>query len=801
MTGIDPSQLSEALRRQQRLLAELDEASREVAALAADQGSAAAAPIDVQQTAATSAPTGAGEASGTVFNQPAERRTVPGESHPSPGTVFTQPPERPAVPGESQPSSGTVFTQPPERPAVPGESHPSSGPDFQRPADQVVAARIEADEPSGPDLRQPAAAQTLPTSASDARPSTPHAPTPGRDLPQNPQAFPIPRPSPQPHGFPPHGFPPQGFPPQGFPPPPRPPWTQGRAQAPRPPARPMAPPTPPFGAPTPPPGMWVGAPAGPPPEPRIPFWERPGFLAKLLAGIGIAITLIGVGLLLTLAWQYGYFGPVAQLALAAGLSVALVAGGVFVHGKDADNVGGPALVTTGVATAYLTVVVASAYYTYLPVLAGIAVAAAIAGGVVALAVAWRMQYIAGLAVLGVIVIALGIGPEPVVATVLLLVLTTATAVVASWQRWESIAAFQVPAMVVWLLVVVTSERMEPWVGVALAAVFAAGQLGALVWTLLAGRPVSQTGWLTLALIPLPLLVAAVRLDRIPAMIVLAAFGLAWSALEFWRDERVRPLRAVGLVTGAVYLAAAATRFSDDVIVLQVMLGLACAYLALVRVSGRVSAWIGIVLTVFGGTVWWLTNQRPWTYENVPGAHPSLSSLITTALAVGALALWIVDLRRPEGAPSSALMRWRGQHILGAIALVLSSVWVLQVAVIAGRTMGSGVQGLYAGHITVTVAWIALAAAAFTYALRSNHPLAFVYWGLALVGIAVGKLFLYDLGQQPALVRAIGFLVVGVALLLIGTRYAKALSAWRDEQARASGQGEQARASWPPPPVG
>lgn len=81
MTGIDPSQLSEALRRQQRLLAELDEASREVAALAADQGSAAAAPIDVQQTAATSAPTGAGEASGTVFNQPAERRTVPGESH------------------------------------------------------------------------------------------------------------------------------------------------------------------------------------------------------------------------------------------------------------------------------------------------------------------------------------------------------------------------------------------------------------------------------------------------------------------------------------------------------------------------------------------------------------------------------------------------------------------------------------------------------------------------------------------------------------------------------------------------
>ena len=65
------------------------------------------------------------------------------------------------------------------------------------------------------------------------------------------------------------------------------------------------------------------------------------------------------------------------------------------------------------------------------------------------------------------------------------------------------------------------------------------------------------------------------------------------------------------------------------------------------------------------------------------------------------------------------------------------------------------------------------------------------WGLTLVALAVGKLFFYDLSQQPATVLAIGFLVVGIALLTIGTLYAKSLSSYRQRSAPLP----------PSPPVG
>jgi uncharacterized membrane protein len=46
-------------------------------------------------------------------------------------------------------------------------------------------------------------------------------------------------------------------------------------------------------------------------------------------------------------------------------------------------------------------------------------------------------------------------------------------------------------------------------------------------------------------------------------------------------------------------------------------------------------------------------------------------------------------------------------------------------------------------------------------------------GLALVAVAVGKLFLFDLAALDGVVRSLAFIVTGLLLLAIGSRYARA----------------------------
>ena len=46
-------------------------------------------------------------------------------------------------------------------------------------------------------------------------------------------------------------------------------------------------------------------------------------------------------------------------------------------------------------------------------------------------------------------------------------------------------------------------------------------------------------------------------------------------------------------------------------------------------------------------------------------------------------------------------------------------------------------------------------------------------GLVLAGVSVAKLFLYDLSSLSGIVRSVAFIAVGLLLLAMGSRYAKA----------------------------
>ncbi|WP_245721508.1 hypothetical protein [Nocardia crassostreae] len=86
-------------------------------------------------------------------------------------------------------------------------------------------------------------------------------------------------------------------------------------------------------------GMYQAYPPAQPPrrlparEPRTPWWQREGVISRVLAVAGVGVTLIGVVMLLVLAAQAGFFGPVPRVVAGAAFSAALVAVGMRVYGR------------------------------------------------------------------------------------------------------------------------------------------------------------------------------------------------------------------------------------------------------------------------------------------------------------------------------------------------------------------------------------------------------------------------------------------------------------------------------------
>ncbi|PID98429.1 MAG: hypothetical protein CSA83_01310, partial [Actinomycetales bacterium] len=148
---------------------------------------------------------------------------------------------------------------------------------------------------------------------------------------------------------------------------------------------------------------------------------------RLLTIAGVVVTLVGVGLLLSLAWQYGYFGPPAQLATALVISGLLIGGGLVVHSRSSDNPGGPALLATGVATAYGTIYVASSVYSWLPAIIGMAIAAILAIAALVLALKWNSQFLAVPVVAGSILL-IGFTDGPALVAIGFLVSLTAVSI-------------------------------------------------------------------------------------------------------------------------------------------------------------------------------------------------------------------------------------------------------------------------------------------------------------------------------------------------------------------------------------
>jgi uncharacterized membrane protein len=547
------------------------------------------------------------------------------------------------------------------------------------------------------------------------------------------------------------------------------------------------PPTPPP-APVPPTPVW---PQYAPPRP-VAFQAWPnavapkptkqrseGWIGKLLAVAGVAVTLIGVVLLLVLAAQAGILRPEFRVTAGAVLAAALVGVAWWLNNRPGGRVGAIALAATGVAAAYIDVIALTTIYGWVSAPIGLILAAVIAGGGLTLARRWDSEH------LGLLVVVPLIGLAPIVAdgvTLLLvgfmLALAAASLPVQLGKDWIWLHAARIAAAVLPLLVALTARYFDRSYDLWLAGAcgIAATMALAAALILLPGTKNRAAMAVLTATGVLPVLCVTLAVDRVIAALMAAALAAALLAIVLVGDRLPGVSGVVRHVFGATSaiaaLIAVAVAF-DGPIAGPVLLAMA----VVVALAGRrdpVARWAAVGFAVIGAGVHLVYSPPDVLLEatrtsTAAGVSTLISSVLLAAAAIAIV--WAWD---------------RTESALWVCAVVVVVYAVTSFTVTAGILIGgsSGQDGgFYAGHMAATIIWIAMAAALFSYAARlprddRSIPIG---GGLGLVAAAMVKLFLFDLGTLDGIFRVAVFIVVGLILLGMGAGYARLLEK-QDKQA-------------------
>lgn len=311
------------------------------------------------------------------------------------------------------------------------------------------------------------------------------------------------------------------------------------------------------------------------------------------------------------------------------------------------------------------------------------------------------------------------------------VLVLAAAVLVSGYAFE--VAF--PRERLWILSAITSG---------LALLLATGALSGLIGA--GDMTTSDERWLGAALFVVALVYAALAAN------VFRRAGLRDLATVEWVLGLVALLLGEGLV---IQGRASAVAFSATAVVL--------ALLASRTGEDRLQLSAGLVA---GGTtlatVVFLTPPERLVEAS---EHPaeSLWTLLACALALGIV-----------GALGKGPWRY-GTWIAAGLAVYAVSLAILHVA---ERVSGASIEtDFQRGHTALSAFWGLLGLALLLIGFARGVP-ALRFGGLALFGLSLAKLFLYDLSSLSSITRALSFLAVG-ALLLAGGFFLQRLGAKRD----------------------
>ena len=556
-----------------------------------------------------------------------------------------------------------------------------------------------------------------------------------------------------------------------------------------------------------------------PPRSTFPDLTEQWIGQRALLAIGVFALLMALGYLLKLSFERGWIPPVARCVGGALAGITVGAVGWRLHPRYRTY--GAALIGCGAGMIYLSVWAACRLYEVIPSTTGIVGLALVSVALAMIALAINVEALATTAALGAFMAPVLLGSDRANANLLLLYLSSMAAglgLVAARQRWR-LTAFVVAASYFGIGIAGASERAVPW------AVLLFGVVGGTAGLYLGLRErwwetrllTFSGGWVLLA-------AAGERLG--PHWPVVAA-GLVLSAPVWWhalRAPRVFPLRlsaegsgpgwSLGeafyffvtpwLLAWAVY-GLAPGRFEDDPGLLPLLIAapyLAAGYLrprpafALVGAAAAglavASQWEGVaqVWGLLGLALLWpaldpaLGRSDGRWYGAVTLAagiqhlldESTVGRLADDAAFVGpwALALWGTIaatvvlaaglVRAPADQEDARSLRFGLWVIAGLLTLFGVTAEIRRYFVLVDPERAS-----LAGGLAVSAWWLVFAAVLVALGFRRSLK-AVRLSGLAVAGLAVIKVIVFDLSSLDALYRVGSVFLLGLVTLSLAYLY-------------------------------
>jgi uncharacterized membrane protein len=496
---------------------------------------------------------------------------------------------------------------------------------------------------------------------------------------------------------------------------------------------------------------------------------------RVLGWLGAVAIVLGVVFFLGMAISRGWIDEPTRTVLALLGSSALLVTGVWLHERKERLEAALAAVASALAGLFATLVVATQVYELISPGLGLAGAALVGAVGVAIAVRWNSTIVAAIGLGGSLLAPVLVGVETSNGSLMFMAAALSAAVaVLLWRKWNWLAlgafAISVPQLFAWLEQNYVDHLVPSLLVLAgFGAIYVIAAIGYEVrvrsrselpiasWLLLLGEvalvagvgyyALDQTGhphaavaWLLgVSAGHIALGAAALRqpISREIGSLLIAA-GLGLSALGF-ADALDGPALVAGWAIQAVVLAHLATRASAE----PTELG-SNAERLLAGAAGFLGLAIGHAL---------LFEAPPIAL--LDGVDHLGDAVAAVGVSAGAALVCAALFRQVDS-------RWAGMAEIAAAAGLVYLVSVLIVDQLGVSTAGEREQ---AGQVVLSAFWTVTGLCAVVVGLLRDDR-RFRLGGLALLGVAIAKVYTYDLAELDELARVLSFIALGL-LLLVG----------------------------------
>lgn len=502
------------------------------------------------------------------------------------------------------------------------------------------------------------------------------------------------------------------------------------------------------------------------------------FGGRVLAWIGGFATLLGIVFLMRSAVDSSWFTEEVRVLLAAFGSLALLGLGVWLHERKGRLEVARIAVAIAIPGLFATTVVASQVYDLISPVLGLEAAALIGVIAVAIAVRWSSMLVAGVGILGALAAPMLVGSTGEAGSIAFVAVALAAGVgVLLWQRWNwlSLGAFAVsaPQLISWIYksgFITFEGAAEPSQPSLLVLAVLTG-----FWVLYAAAafgyelrargeeklPISS--WLLLLCSSVFVFLAGCVVIGEDSALALNAwiFGFAavhlllgGAAIRFGIHREIGSLlTGGGIAIGSIGLANA---FDGPMLVaVWSALATALAYMAtrvdrtsVPTLSDAQRLLVGAFMFLALGIVHLLVVEAP-PHAIADGVEDLGSSLVAIACCAGAaLACWYWGRQiEPKAATVSGFISAAGFVYLGSVLIIDAT----------------GGEAREIGQSWLSAFWAATGLGAVVWGMRRKSPKTRL-GGLALLTVAIAKVWTYDLAELEELARALSFVALGLLLL-------------------------------------